>query len=65
MIQKQTISVEEFGQIIGIGRNSAYQAVERGDVRAVRLGKRILIPKTELTRILAGERRVSAPETSK
>jgi excisionase family DNA binding protein len=52
--------VEEFGRIIGIGRNSAYQAVERGDVRAVRLGKRILIPKTEVPRILAGEPRPAA-----
>ena len=55
--QRQTVTVEEFGRIVGIGRNSAYMAVERGEVRAVRIGKRIVIPKAEVQRLLAcGER---------
>jgi len=51
-MERQTYSVEQFGRIIGVSRNSAYQAVERGDVRSVRIGKRILIPRKEIERLL-------------
>ncbi|MBK9165835.1 MAG: helix-turn-helix domain-containing protein [Bryobacterales bacterium] len=53
-MQKQTVSVEEFAAVMGIGRNLAYRSVERGDVRAVKIGKRIVIPRAEVERLLNG-----------
>jgi len=42
---RSVFTVQEVAKLLGIGRISAYQAVERGDVPAVRLGRRIVIPK--------------------
>jgi excisionase family DNA binding protein len=39
-------------RLLGIGRNSVYQAARRGDFRTVRVGKRILVPKSEIRRLL-------------
>lgn len=39
-----TITVAEAARILGIGRNQAYAAVERGEIPALRLGKSIRIP---------------------
>ena len=57
-MERQTLTVSELGRILGIGRNSAYLAVERGEIRSIRLGKRIVIPRAELERLLAGEQGV-------
>jgi len=41
---KATITVDEFAQIIGVSRSSAFDAVRRGEVPALRLGRRVAIP---------------------
>ena len=51
-MEKLTFTVSEFGRLAGIGRNLAYEAVRTGQVRAVRIGKRLLIPKSEVRRLL-------------
>ena len=43
-MEKLTISVSEMQKALGIGRNTAYELVNRADFPAVRLGKRIVIP---------------------
>lgn len=43
-VEKLTISVSEMQKALGIGRNTAYELVNRADFPAVRLGKRIVIP---------------------
>jgi excisionase family DNA binding protein len=50
-----TVSVEEAGRILGCSRNSAYEAVKRGEIPVVRIGKRLLVPKSALERMLNGE----------
>ena len=47
---KATASVDEVAVLLGIGRRQAYEAVNRGDIPSIRLGKRILIS----TRVLQG-----------
>lgn len=39
-----TLTVPQWGQLVGIGRDAAYAAVERGEVTAVRVGRTIRIP---------------------
>jgi excisionase family DNA binding protein len=39
-----TVSVVEAAQILGIGRTLAYEAVRRGDLRTIRVGRRVLVP---------------------
>jgi excisionase family DNA binding protein len=53
-LDRQAYSVEEFARAVGLSRASAFRAVARGDVQAVRIGKRIVIPKSAIERLLNG-----------
>jgi excisionase family DNA binding protein len=44
--------IEEVAKILGVGRNSAYEAAKRGDFPTIRIGKRIKVPKAALARLL-------------
>lgn len=46
-MQKATMSVTEFAKWIGISRSLAYQLVKTGEVPAIRLSGRWLIPVAE------------------
>jgi excisionase family DNA binding protein len=48
----QTISVEEAGRILGVGRNSAYEAVRRGEIPVIKIGKLLRVPVVALERML-------------
>lgn len=52
---RQTITVAEAAQALGIGRNAGYEAVRRGEIPIIKIGKRLLVPKAALDRILKGE----------
>lgn len=45
-------SVENFAQLLGLSRSGTWAAIKRGEIRTVRLGRRRLIPASELARIL-------------
>ena len=47
-----TLTVKEAAQRLGISHISAYGAVERGEIPAIRLGRRILVPVAALERML-------------
>jgi excisionase family DNA binding protein len=53
--ERLTLTVEEAATLLGISRAFAYEAVNRGEVPSIRIGRRILVPKTALHRLLAGE----------
>jgi excisionase family DNA binding protein len=48
----QTVSVEEAGKILGYSRNTTYEAIQRGEVPVIRLGRKIRVPKAALQRLL-------------
>jgi excisionase family DNA binding protein len=48
----KTVNVEEAGQILGIGRNSAYEAVRRGEIPVIKIGKLLRVPVVALERML-------------
>ena len=52
--EKLTLTVDEAAQALGLSRNSCYQGVETGAIPSIRIGKRILIPRFALERLLAG-----------
>lgn len=43
-ISTPTLSVEEAAQLLGIGRSAAYDAVGRGEIPVLRVGRRLLVP---------------------
>jgi len=51
--EKLTLTVEETAKILGVGRNSAYEAIARGEIPVVKVGKRLLVPKAALETLLA------------
>ena len=59
-MEKQTFSVPETARILGIGRHSAYQAVRCGAIPSLKIGKRILVPRQAVERMLAADRRPEA-----
>lgn len=52
--EKLVYTVEEAGALLDLGRSGAYDAVRRGDLPTIRIGRRILVPKEALDRMQAG-----------
>ena len=48
----RTVSVEEAGDILGIGRMAAYHAVWRGQIPSIRIGRRLLVPLAKLNELV-------------
>jgi excisionase family DNA binding protein len=54
--KEPTISVERAGQLLGISRGTAYDAVHRGEIPSIAIGKRrIVVPTAALLRLLGVE----------
>jgi excisionase family DNA binding protein len=52
LLSKPSCTVDEFAALMGLSRNAAYVAVQRGDVRVLRFGRRIVIPTRQLRAML-------------
>lgn len=55
--QSRTVTVEYAAAALGIGRTTAYHAVRTGQfpVRTIRIGRRVVVPRASLDRLLGGE----------
>jgi excisionase family DNA binding protein len=47
-----TLTVTEVAKLLRISRGSAYEAIQRRQIPHIRIGRRILIPKKALDRLL-------------
>jgi hypothetical protein len=47
-----TVPVEVAGQMLGLGRSAAYSAARRGDIPALKIGKKYVVPTVPLRRML-------------
>jgi excisionase family DNA binding protein len=60
-----TLTVEQAAKLLGVGRNQTYEAVAKGELPAMRIGRRWVIPTVRLLRLLgvgvddAGQSRVA------
>jgi len=50
--QRAAFSVEEFSVALGVSKDHTRRRIAAGDVKSVRFGRRLLIPASELARIL-------------
>ncbi len=50
-----TISVERAAAVLGVSRGTAYDAVRRGVIPSIRIGRRVLVPTVRLAALLAGK----------
>jgi excisionase family DNA binding protein len=51
---RETYDITETAHRLGIGRGQAYAAAKRGEIPAIKIGKRLLVPKAALDRLLGG-----------
>lgn len=47
-----TLRVEDLMPILGIGRNTAYELVRSGQIRSIRIGRQLRVPKDALQAFL-------------
>ena len=52
MTESLTMTVPEAGELLGLGRDAAYEAVKRGDLPVLRFGRRLLVPRAALEKML-------------
>ena len=52
-VERKTYSVDEVSAILGIGRASLYAAIRKGELEAIRIGHRIVVPKATVDAMLA------------
>jgi len=55
-VERRTLTVEEAARSLGIGRSAAYAAARNGELPTVSIGRRLLVPRDALDRMLAGDR---------
>ena len=49
---RKTLTVDETASALGISRNAAYEGVRRGEIPSIRVGRRLLVPRPALERML-------------
>jgi len=54
-----TVTVPEAGEMLGISRNAASDCAARGEIPTIRLGKRLVVPRAALERLLSGSSRAA------
>ena len=47
-----TLRVEDLMPLLGIGRNTAYELIRSGQIRSIRIGRQIRIPRDALLEFL-------------
>lgn len=51
----KTMTVEEAARELNISRGLAYDGVRTGAIPSIRVGRRVLVPRAALDRLLAGD----------
>ena len=50
--EKLTLTVTQASRILGISRGLAYSMVKTGEIPSIRFGKRVLVPRRSLEKLL-------------
>lgn len=51
-MERATLTIEEAAKMLGIGRQSAYAAAREGYLPVIRIGRRLLVPRAGIDRML-------------
>jgi excisionase family DNA binding protein len=49
-----TMSVADAGRLLGYSRNTAYEAIQRGELPVIKLGRKMRVPRAAIERLLSG-----------
>ena len=50
--ERVTFTVEETARLLGIGRQLAYDRVKTGEIPVIKVGRRLLVPRRALEKLL-------------
>ena len=50
--EQPTMTIEEAGRWLGLGRSAAYEAAKRGEIPTIRFGRRLVVPTAGPRRLL-------------
>lgn len=50
---KPVMTVDEIAVLLGVSRATAYEAVRKGDIPSIRLGRRIVVPTAPVVKMLS------------
>ena len=59
--ERLVLTVDETAALLGISRGLAYQMARQGNIPTVRLGRRLLVPRPALERMLQGDGQTAKP----
>lgn len=62
---RPTLSIEETAQLLGISRWLTEQAIRRGEIPSLRIGRRVLVPLARLQAMLDGTADTVRPATQR
>lgn len=52
LLRRTTLTVEEAGRALGVGRSAAYRAVHEGTIPHIKVGRKVMVPAAAVRRIL-------------
>lgn len=50
--ERLTLTVKEAAKLLGIGRQLAYERVKTGEIPVIKIGRRLLVPRRALEKLL-------------
>lgn len=50
--ERLTLTVNEVARLLGLSRGATYEAVRTGQIPSIRIGRRIIIPRVALVKLL-------------
>lgn len=53
------LSIPQAARVLGVSRASIDKAIHRGEIKYIKMGRKHLIPGSEVKRLLAGERKIT------
>ena len=60
-----TLTIEEAAKLLGIGRQLAYDKVKTGEIPVIKIGRRLLVPRRALEKLLEEPKSFSSTENLK
>ena len=58
--ERLTLTIEETAKLLGIGRQLAYERAKTGEIPVIKIGRRLVVPRRALERLLEQGRPVSS-----
>jgi len=63
--KRMTLTIEEAAKVLGIGRNLCYDRVKTGEIPVIKIGRRLLVLRSALEKLLANPKPLNPTPASK